>query len=381
MSSITRRSWLALSGLAATTACGRRHGAGFAGYALIATAGEPSTAVVDLSTFRLVRRLPVGGAPTAVFADAHSRTSYVLTPQTGSVHAIDASLTLVGSRRVGDDLSGMRLSRDGRHLFVSSRQSRELIEIDARTLRVGRRWKLAAEPLGLDVSITGLVAVSTGVHGIVELIDSKTGRQYRRDLNGELGSLQFRADGNAILLANWHEKAITALAAPDLQLIVHLPLAMQPENLCFNFDGGQLFVTGGGMDGVAIAFPYYPLEIEQTVLAGRDPGAMACSSNPAYLFVASASGSDVCILNIENRKMIGIVEVGQKPSFIAITPDNQYALVLNQASGDLAVIHITSLRAKMSNPAKMRSKAVAALFTMLPVGDKPVHAAIVPKTA
>ena len=52
---------------------------------------------------------------------------------------------------------------------------------------------------------------------------------------------------------------------------------MQPENLCFNSDQGQLFVTGEGMDGVAIVFPYNTLEVEQTVLAGRDPGVMACS--------------------------------------------------------------------------------------------------------
>jgi DNA-binding beta-propeller fold protein YncE len=77
--------------------------------------------------------------------------------------------------------------------------------------------------------------------------------------------------------------------------------------------------------------------------------------------------------------MIGIVEVGQKPSFIAITPDNQYALVLNEASWDMAVIHISSIQDKLGDAAKMRGKAGASLFTMLPVGSEPVHAAIVPK--
>ncbi len=59
---------------------------------------------------------------------------------------------------------------------------------------------------------------------------------------------------------------------------------------------------------------------------------------------------------------------GAEPGFIAITPDNQYALVLNRRSGDMAVIRIAAITAK-------RTKS-APLFTMIPVGSKPVGAAV-----
>jgi len=49
-------------------------------------------------------------------------------------------------------------------------------------------------------------------------------------------------------------------------------------------DGGELFVTGAGMDGVVIVNPYRT-EITETVLAGHAPGAMAVSDS--LLFVAS----------------------------------------------------------------------------------------------
>ena len=35
--------------------------------------------------------------------------------------------------------------------------------------------------------------------------------------------------------------------------------------------------------------------------------------------------------------------MGREPRYILITPDKQYALVLNEKSGDLAVIRIFSL--------------------------------------
>jgi hypothetical protein len=65
------------------------------------------------------------------------------------------------------------------------------------------------------------------------------------------------------------------------------------------------------------------------------------------------------------------VEVGQKPAFITVTPDDQYALVLDEQSGDMAVIHVPAIRAN-------RTKTGASLFTMLAVGNRPIHAAVVP---
>ena len=128
-------------------------------------------------------------------------------------------------------------------------------------------------------------------------------------------------------------------------------------------------------------FPYNTFEVDQTVLAGRSPGTMVCSELPSYLFVASSGGSDVCILDVDSRKMIGVVEVGQQPGFMAVTPDSQYALVLNQNSGDMAVIHVSPIERKLSNAATMRSKLGASLFTMFPVGSNPVHAAIISRKA
>lgn len=375
---ITRREWLLSAGCISLAACARRVGSGFNGYALVATSGEHSVAIADLSNFRLLREVPLGGAPVSIRAGVES--NYVLTPSTGSVHAIGPELKCTASRKLSDELCAIDLARGVNRLFTLAAAG-QLIEVDPRTLAPKHRWKLAAEPAGLAVAADGSVAVSNRKTGSIEFFRAGDAQPARTNLGGAIGEIAFRKDGKLLLVANYHEQAITALDIPSLQVVAHLPLAMQPENFCFNSDGGQLFVTGPGMDGIAIAFPYLPFEIEQTVLAGRDPGAMACSENPAYLLVASASGSDVFILNIEDRKVLGIVEVGQKPSFITVTPDSQYALVLNESSGDMAVIRIPSIQQRLGNPATMRGKSAAALFTMLPVGSKPVHAVVIPKPA
>ena len=74
------------------------------------------------------------------------------------------------------------------------------------------------------------------------------------------------------------------------------------------------------------------------------------------------------ILNIETQRVIAVATVGREPCHITITPDGQYALVLNRASGDMAVIRIAAITGTRRRPAP--------LFTMIPVGSKPVSAVV-----
>jgi YVTN family beta-propeller protein len=95
---------------------------------------------------------------------------------------------------------------------------------------------------------------------------------------------------------------------------------------------------------------------------------MAASAAPGFLFLANPRSNSVTILDIETHKAIAAAPAGAEPGHITITPDNQYALVLNRRSGDMAVIRIAAVIAKRSRSAP--------LFTMIPVGSKPVSAAV-----
>jgi YVTN family beta-propeller protein len=368
---ISRREWLAFAVLAS---CAKKAATGYNGYALVATAGENSVAAVDLTSFQLVKQIEVGASPSAVIAAQNS--SLVLTPSTGSVHVLDGALRQVSSHKLADELSAIRLDAGRTRLVAMAAQAEELIVADAMSLNPIRRHKLDGRPVALDVASTPYAAVSTGGQPTVELFHLQTGQRWRAQMAGEIGALRFRADGQLLLVAGLHDRSLAALQVPGLQTVAELPLGMAPEQLCFTSDAGQLFVSGAGMDAVAIVFPYDTLEVEQTVLTGREPGVMACSANPAYLFVASRSTSHVYIMDVANRKLIGNVAVGEKPVYIAVTPDSQYALVLDELSGDMAVIHVSAIRADWNANWK---KSGAALFTVVPVGSKPLQAAVVPR--
>ena len=143
----------------------------------------------------------------------------------------------------------------------------------------------------------------------------------------------------------------------------------------FFYADDWLFISGDGMDAVVVVFPSHN-EIWQTSLAGKAPGAMAVAEGkPGYLLAANPESGTVTALDMLTENLAAVVEVGREPGFILVTPDQQYALVLNRQSGDMAVIRLFSLNvAGNQRVLKYRS---ASLFDMVAVGRDPVSAAVV----
>jgi YVTN family beta-propeller protein len=168
----------------------------------------------------------------------------------------------------------------------------------------------------------------------------------------------FRSDGKTILAGATAAKQVITIDADSGALLVRLPLPLAPTRFCFNPDGGQMFVSGAGEDSVAIVSPYQN-EMGETMLAGRTPGAMAVSAPQNLLFVANAGSGDLTILDIETRHLAASVHVGGNPAEVLITPDGEYALVLDGQAGNVAVVRIATVLDH-----KVRTKP---LFTVFPM--------------
>lgn len=361
---ISRRTLLALPLAAACT----RPQEGFRGYAFIANQEGEAVAAVDLGALAVARHIPLEGAPTEVTAAAQRPSVYALTPENGSVHEIQIdSLRLARQLAVASQAITMALAADERTLYVLAREPRSLVAVDLDSFKPA--WKLALpdEPVGLAISPdrkTAAVSSAQAVH----LVDLAARRLSAPLGQGDYGPVQFHDEGKTLLAGNRGERLLSAYSVAAQRLITHLPLAVRPDRFCFKHDGGELFVTGEGSDALVVVYPFFTPQIGGTVLAGHAPGAMDVSDD--LLFVASPQSGDVSILTIDPPKVIAIVPVGSDPGFIRVTPDNQYALVLNRKSGDMAVLSVPAITQN-----KNRYKT-AGLRAMIPVGSRPVSAVV-----
>lgn len=383
---VTRRTF-ALGGLAGglgtLASCGIHEKArGFPGYAFVANQEGGAIAAVDLQVFAVARHVRVSGSPTAVLAHQGLGRVYALTPDNGSVHEIlGGNLTFSRKLQVAALALQMRLSPSGDALYVLCQKPRQVVRVSLDPLRVDWASPLPDDPTDFDISPDATtVAVSSTAGCSITFVDAVNRRSFPPlRTAGEIGLVRFQppqknaarrqSDSRQLIGANVSQRMLSIYDVPRRRLIVNLPLAVRPDHLCFKSDGGQIFVTGEGMDGVVVVYPYYTPQVGQTVLAGHDPGAMAVSTSPGYLFVANPKSADVSILDIETSKVLAVTPVGTEPSAITVTPDDQYALVLNQSSGDMAVIRIVNVQ----HSARSRR---GALFMLIPVGSKPVSAAV-----
>ena len=373
---ISRRALLLSA--AGALACGRPKASRFHGYCFVANQAGRSVGVVDLTRFRLRKQIPLDGAPAAVLAHPGKPKVFVLAPDAGTVYEIDAgSLSVSRSARAGSQAAGMRISPTNDALWVLYRDPAALVELPLDSLRPGRRIRLSAPPDDFDLSRDGQAAIASRQGRSIVLCSLARAAIDRTIASGEEPSIvRFHWNGNQVLVGSHAGRSLTIFDVPTGNVVVRLPLPLGPRHFCFTPDSqGQLFISGDGIDGIVIVFPY-TTEVDQTILAGHAPGAMAVTSKaPSYLLVANPDSNGITVLDVDTRKLVAVVQVGQAPGHILMTPDEEYALVLDEKSGDLAVIRLLSLT--VAPDGSRRRYKSAPLFTLIPVGERPVSAAVV----
>ena len=355
--------------------CARRKATGYEGYCLVANRAGKTLGVVDLNNFRLRQQIPLDAAPAAVLADPARPRAFILAPEAGVLYEIDAVGLRVSRRiKVASTAVEMHPCPFLGSIWILARDPASLVEIPLQDPHPGRRIPIPPADI-FAVDKQGHAAVANWRDHSLAFVSLDRGKLVRTlTTPAEPSLLHYRWDGQTLLTGNRPERSITVLDVATGKTMVRLPLALAPRNFCSNADD-WLFVSGDGLDAVVVIFPRQN-EIWQTALAGRAPDAMAVAEGkPAYLLVANPKSGTVTALDMETANLAAIVGVGEEPGFILVTPDQQYALVLNRKSGDMAVIRLSSLSASGSQ--RVLHYRSASLFDMVPVGQDPVSAAVV----
>lgn len=375
---ISRRTLLAAPLL---VSCGTP-GSGYRGFAWVATRGSKSVAAVDLLAFAVRHRIALESGPSKLVRSGEAL--YALLPDSSAIVEIDTKNRGVKRtvRLPGPPLAA-RIQPDGKRLWaLVATPSPALIPVDAQSGKPEKPVTLADVPIAMAASPQQLQAVVTLASGAVQFVDLERRRAFAPvqllDAHSAtsaatggppLGEVRYRTDGKVVIVAERARHLLSVVDAASRQIVTQLPLALSPDHMAMNSDGGQLFITGAGRDAVAIMYTYRT-EIAQTSLSGRQPGSMAACADPPYLFVSNPMADSITVFDITTQKVVAVTSVGITPGTIAVTPDQQLALVLNETSGDMAVIRVAAI-----SPGRTKR---APLFTMVPVGERPVDLRVMP---
>lgn len=349
------------------TACSRKRAARYHGWLFVASGGDKSVAVADLAFFRRVATIPLPHAPDQLF---HSGGRVFATCREGQVLVeIDPqTLRVAGRMALPGKPVAARLLGNATALIVTDEPAALLI-IDLARRHVTARLQLPGRASDLDVNQGQAAVAIPSRNSIARVVLSGLKLTGATGVGVPCETLRFRRDGKTILAGASAAREIVSIDAATGKLLARLPLPIAPSRFCFNGDGGQMFVTGTGEDAVAIVSPFQN-EVDQTILAGRTPYAMAVSDSRNLLFVTNMESGDLTILDIDTRSRAASVHVGENPGDVLLTPDGEYALVIDRRTGNVSVVRIPTVLDR-----KVRTKP---LFTVFPTAADARSAIIVP---
>jgi PQQ-dependent catabolism-associated beta-propeller protein len=294
----------------------------------VSAEGSGEVIVVDPEFASVQARIPVGKRPRGLKISRDGRYLYValsgsprggpnidetkLPPADRSADGIGV-VDLVGRKLIrtlpsGQDPESFDLSKDGKTLYVSNEETAELTVLDLESGKIVRRVPVGKEPEGVSV----------------------------------------RPDGKVVYVTSEQDTKVTAIDTTTFAVVGEIPTGMRPRALAFSKDGSVAFVSNE-FGGTLTAFDprtnkvLNTVPIEAKTPAGQRPMGLALSPDDKRLFVSTGRGGGVAVVDVAKRDFVHMIDgVGARPWGIAIAADGKHVFTANGPSDDLSIVDVNS---------------------------------------
>ena len=353
----------------------------FREYAYVTNGKSNTVSVIDLRTFSLAKTLHVGSEPTGIAANSKKNEIYVVNSGSSNVTVIAAeSNTVVATIGVQGRPYYIDVASDGKRAYVANSGSNNVTVLDLERHAGIANIRVGSSPGMARVSADGTtVVVSNRGDNSVSLIDAKLLRvrttlpvcQQPEDIailpdsskafvscsgSSQVASIQLKSDGPP---------------AKDDHVLALLDVGHTPVSLTLKPDGGEMIVCNFDSNSISVIETGTD-EVGNSLEIGQHPSRGIVTLDNSRLYVSNFGSNSVVVYDIDMGRRIGTpLNVGSRPDGLALTPDQNYLLVLGTESGDVTVI-------QKRKPHRTLETSEYSLLTLIPVGVQPN--AIVVKT-
>ena len=157
------------------------HGVAFVpdlGRGVTSNGGDSSATVFDTKTLKTLGKVKANGRPDIIYFEPVSRRVFTFNHGTNDTTVIDpAEMKAVGSLALGG-VPELAVSDDKGHIFVNLEDKSEIVEFDAGTLKIHKRFSLAPgeEPTGLAFDAKQRRLFSTCANRKLVISDADSGK-------------------------------------------------------------------------------------------------------------------------------------------------------------------------------------------------------------
>lgn len=287
-------------------------------YAYVVNVGSNTVTRIDTTTNTVVGApITVGSYATAVAASPAAQRVYVADYYDNKVYAIDTTTnTVVGSYDVPvqqyeyaewwNGLTGIKASRDGRRIFVTSADNNLTVIDTASNTVVG----VVTAGADMEVSADGALLYLTTGGDAIAVYDTATMATV-----GEIhvGPYQYDSSRQIAISADGTRAYVTTSV-----VVVEAVDSYHTDQEVIRDNNDNLWRVHGRYDAVSVidisdpASPTYNTEIASIPVVGG-AGDVAVSSDGSRVYVTAADGKTVTVLDPNTKTVIGAVTTGQSP--------------------------------------------------------------------
>ncbi len=309
-------------------------------------------------------------APAALVADGPRL--YVSDETGGAIVVIDPSAgRVLGRLPVGKRPRGLRLSHDGRQLFVAlsgspiagpgvdestlppaDRAADGIGVVDLNTGRLSRVLKSGQDPEAFDLSPDGTVLyVSNEDAAEMSVVDVASGTvRSRVKVGEEPEGVTVRPGGREVYVTCEADNEVVVIDTASGAIVARLKTGLRPRAVAFTADGATAFVTNENDASVTV------IDAARHRIAGRvripqAPGApiparpmgVTLAPDEGLLFASLGRARSIAVIDVKRRALVRTIdEVGTRPWGIAVSADGRTLYTANGPSGDVSVVDVTS---------------------------------------
>jgi len=293
----------------------------------VSNRGSDSISVIRTDTFEVHATIPVGDEPHGLVTDAESRHLYVANAGSHDISVVDIEVGREVKRlAAGRGAWGARLSADGSSVLVTNNLSHfvgfretsrsEVTVIDTASAKVSDRLMVNDANLVQGVDVT-----PDGSFGLVTLIRTKNLVPMTRVIQGWV-----LTNGLGIL---WPDGRVDQLLLDEPE-----DCFADPTDVAITPDGRLAFVTGGGVDEVAVVdiqkmlsllegasdwdrrhlLPNHlgaPTEFVLTrIPVGTNPRGITVAPDGLTVYVADALDDSVSVIDVASLRRVAVIDLG-----------------------------------------------------------------------
>ena len=295
-----------------------------------ATGNGGSLSLIDTETLKVVRTLPVGGAPIGIVFSPGGGRAYVANSSSNTVSVLNTrTLNLVATLTVLNNPQNFAITPDGNFLYVISLSSGSISVVNTKTNSVVATVSVPTQRL-LSIAITpdGRFAYATDccTGNNVTVIDTKTNTVATQiPLAGGPSGIAITDDGRFAFVEDTVD--VSVINTETNTVVATIPgaggcgpvVALSP-------DGKTAYVEDYCGNRISI-IDTRTLSVATTLSVNTPIGAafnasgslMYILDNNCVAFPCTVPGS-VSVLETATNRILGTVNVGLNPQVLAITP-------------------------------------------------------------